>query len=721
MKKALSIFLTICLIFTALPMFVMAEQSSEIVLSADVERILYCPTDTVKVNINLTGNTEGVAALRSKLNYDSENLTLTDVVSVANDSFENRVSVTYSDHNGYAQILWDVIDDDTGDFSNYIADGTIATVYFTVNKDAENKDYSFDLEYLDGVRYTYSETTYWEYITEVKVSSDSMTVNTDISSQLYFDDVPTGTYPGESVTLKVALNSEDGLYIFNSKLHYDKNNFTLTDCVTADDSLSLSYNDMDGYVNLLWDSTSVGNFIGEGAVATVTFKVNENAATGTARFELEYVDAVSIDLSNGVSVNNALFNTYHCEFPLLSERVPVAFTLNRGNGATETITLYAGETLSLPDTNFFDKAWYTSPSATVESVYSEEICPENGVTLYSSAYAVDYTDDPISNLCHSSDFAIEKEGETESLYYSSLSADSSTIEMFRLGKVQDNVTYKLSVKYKAELSGELGFNVGAGNGNNMYVNQSIFEGDTNTVIYSATDTDDYKTADIYFTASLKGTVSEQTASDDVKYINGNGWVYILVVGDYNTDNKIWISDISLTEIGNVITPGGASLLIDEAYSAAENKQAIRYYFSYNTVADEQNPNTLRIKIGNENYEIISRGFLYRNGALNKYADDKSVTKEGMNVTAAKGSADIITQAKTSEFNQCWEYNKENGELCFSTYISGYSENMYDYKLMVRGFVTFRDEAGNQFTVYSSTINRSVNGMKGNPVNGIDTL
>lgn len=713
MKKVLSFLLVIFVMLASTPMCVFAETSEKITLSADVERLLYCPDDTVNVNINLSNNASGIACFRAKLCYDSENLTFDKAVCNAPETDDGKsLSINYSVQSGYIQILWDI----DSDVSNYCKSGTVATLTFKVNTAAENKDYVFDVEYIDGARYVFSENfndTYWEYITDVACLSDSMTINTGIPTQLYFENTPTGAYAGESVTLHIAF-SGDGLYIFNAKLHFDAETYTVTECAGLNSALNLTYNVKDGYINLLWDCQSPENFSANEAIAEITFDVSGSAAKGTSKFELEYIDAVSIDLSSGVAVNRAYFNGFSCEVPLLNEKVPVNFTLNRGNGESETVVRYAGETLILPDTGFVDKNWYTSDSASIESIYTETVCPNVNTVLYSSAVAVDYSGhDAIVPYRFSQDFSVVKEGSDENLRFVS-GTPSETLRMFRLSKVEDNVTYKLSVKYKASLTSEMGFGIAGATGNNMYVNTSFFEGDGSTAVYSINDsTDGYVTADIFFTASLKGTVTEQSSCDDIKNVNGNNWAYLTLINpDDSASNEILISELTLTKIGEAISVGGASLLNDSGYNAAENKQAIRYYFGYNTVTKQgaDGEQILNIVIGDKDYEIVSRGFLYRNGAVDKYVTANSVTKEGMTYTAAANSTDIITKEKHENFNLCWEYNNETGKLCFSTYISGYTQTMYDYKLMVRGFVTFKDEAGNEFTVYSSTVNRSVNGI-----------
>ncbi len=722
MKKALSFLLVLCLIITAIPFNLSAVADTNVIkLSADVQRLLYCPEDTVSVNINLSNNADGIAALRGKLLYDRENLTFENIVCnppVDSDS-SCSLSISHESKNGYIQILWDSTDGN-GNISNYTLSGTIATVTFTVNKDAQNKDYTFDINFMDGTRYVFDETgrvPVWEYI-DVETSGDTMTVNTDLPTKMFFDNIPTGAYAGETVTLDVALSGNEGMYIWNSKLHFDPSIFTVTNCVSANDDLNLEYNVKNGYINLLWDNKNPTDFTENTKIASITFAVAEDFDETSARFELEYVDAAKIDESAQFYLSTVYFNAFSCKIPLLTgERIPVNITLHRADGESETVERYAGETLILPDTNFVDKNWYTSDAASVEDIYNETICPAESIELYSSARAVDYSgNDKIVLYRYSQDFSVEKDSGTETLHFASQGVSEIT-RMFRLSKVEDNATYKLTVKYKASVKTEMGFGIAGANGNNMYMNTSYFEGDESTVIYNIKNTDSYIEADIYFTASLKGVVTDQSTSDDIKSSNGCDWAYLTLLDSAETGtNEIWISQLTLTKIDNAINVGGARLLTEQAYTA-ENKQAIRFHFSYNTVVSEteSGENTLKLLLGDKSFEIVARGFLFRNGAVDKYADECDehfVTKEGMTYKAAQFSSDseLIYRVKTENFEECWNYDQNTGVLDFSTYIAGYTEDMYNRKLMVRGFVTFKDEAGNEFTVYSSTINRSVNGM-----------
>ena len=204
MKKILALLLCVCLIFAASPLCVGAVSASP-TFSANVEREIYYTEDVFTLTLDLSNNSKGFSSLRGRLNYDSENLTLKSIACDAPFDEENeaRVSISYSLHNGYIQILWTV----GSGLVNYALDTVIAEFEFTVNKDAENKTYNFDFEYLDGTRYTYGASfkdTDWEYITDVETVGDSFMVDTSIDSMLYFENAPTGAYIGENVTLDIA-------------------------------------------------------------------------------------------------------------------------------------------------------------------------------------------------------------------------------------------------------------------------------------------------------------------------------------------------------------------------------------------------------------------------------------------------------------------------------------------------------------------------------------
>ncbi|MEE0840722.1 MAG: family 16 glycosylhydrolase, partial [Acutalibacteraceae bacterium] len=113
--------------------------------------------------------------------------------------------------------------------------------------------------------------------------------------------------------------------------------------------------------------------------------------------------------------------------------------------------------------------------------------------------------------------------------------------------------------------------------------------------------------------------------------------------------------------------------------------------------------------------IRERGFIYKNGAIEKYAPNSFYTG-GMTT----GSDGVIIERKTSDFNKCWKYNENTNIMTFSTYINGFTEEKFDYDLIVRGYITFTDDNGISHTIYSDTINRSVNYVKAGGESNIDT-
>jgi hypothetical protein len=186
MKKVLAFLLVLCLIFTAFPLCAWA-QTSDIIITTNIERDMYYTEDTFTVTLDLNNCANGFSSLRGKLNYDSENITFNSfkIETPENTEDEPVLTASYSEHNGYIQILWSA----GPGLINYAQDGIIAELEFTVNKNAKNKTYTFDFEYLDGTRYTYGESfkdTDWEYLENVEIIDDSFTVNTDIDSMLYF-------------------------------------------------------------------------------------------------------------------------------------------------------------------------------------------------------------------------------------------------------------------------------------------------------------------------------------------------------------------------------------------------------------------------------------------------------------------------------------------------------------------------------------------------------
>lgn len=280
--------------------------------------------------------------------------------------------------------------------------------------------------------------------------------------------------------------------------------------------------------------------------------------------------------------------------------------------------------------------------------------------------------------------------------------------MFRLGKVKDGHTYKISFAYKAEeMNTDVILRFATAQKNNIYtygseisrytINKS--EGDWNRVEY-------------YITADLGGLVSDIAGGDDTIITDGFEELYLSFIQEVTKsdlsgeDNNIYFTDFTLTDLGEVISTGGASDLTEEAAMTSKN-QALRYYFSYET------PDGATLTLDGKVFNVVERGFIYKNGAIDKYTTNHTYFG-GMTL----GSQGTAVEKKTDSFNYCWEY--EGSDMTFSTYINGFSDEMADYELIVRGYITFKDENGQQHTIYSDTINRSVNYIKNGGESTVDT-
>ena len=270
----------------------------------------------------------------------------------------------------------------------------------------------------------------------------------------------------------------------------------------------------------------------------------------------------------------------------------------------------------------------------------------------------------------------------------------------------DGSTYKATFKYKAE--GDMPMNL------RLALGQETNVSDQNTNQYlsetmTITETDGWTTATMFFTIDQRSTVVENTAGADDTFTSLCNYLYLhfysaneiteadLVDGDLAKNLEIVFSEITVENLGEVIGIEGASCLTDDAANDA-NQQAMRVYFSYETTTGNN------IFVDGVEYTVVNRGFVYKNGAIDKYT-----TNGKYNADMKKGQG-IIESEKTSGFNTGWAYDTEEGRLWFSNYIRNFDSSMLDSKIIARGYVTFTDGV-NEYTIYSDTINRSVNGIK----------
>ena len=442
----------------------------------------------------------------------------------------------------------------------------------------------------------------------------------------------------------------------------------------------------------------------------------------------------------------------------------VTVTLNRG-GVEQEEQVEKGTEYTLPDTEFTDTSWWSNSAANTSARFvgyeGEKVVVSKDVTYYTAeTYAAGSGANMYKNWTVVAD---EEEGFT--YLHKTVTSDASSDWTYssdkrvctRLGIVEDDNTYRISVTYKATTDTPIHFLMtissvtNPGGSMRSYLEESkkfytVKAGD-NTV-EECPETDGWKTVTYYLTADTPHEVTANNNNnglDDTKVNLGFDALYLLVykeTGSHNVD--IAIKETKIEDLGNVVEAKGASVL--KAEKAEEvGSQALRYYFDYKTATDGTT-----ITIDGKDYPVKERGFLYTNGAITHYAKEgvySEVTGTNGNVTVydyrgryfvtanatekygysasfqmwlAKAkfssSKNLLTHAGIKEgFENNWAFNEETKTVRFSTYVKGIPEESYDAKMMVRGYVIFEveEEDGTrvQHTIYSQTVNRSVNGIK----------
>lgn len=215
---------------------------------------------------------------------------------------------------------------------------------------------------------------------------------------------------------------------------------------------------------------------------------------------------------------------------------------------------------------------------------------------------------------------------------------------------------------------------------------------------------EWYTATVLLTTDMSANVVNSYGYDDVlTSLNSN--LYGYVIGD--EAGKLAVKNVTVTALydkaGNdlVNTVGGQCLTAEAEAIAAS--QAIRYSFTYDTKTGGE------IFIGDNEYKVIERGFIYVNG--NNYAKG-GIYKGDFNLTNAKNGA-YKYNSKNNNLDVCWTYsaieNTDLYSLAFSTFVKDF--DIDDTKeMMVKAYIIIEID-GQQFTVYSDSINRSVAYLK----------
>lgn len=410
----------------------------------------------------------------------------------------------------------------------------------------------------------------------------------------------------------------------------------------------------------------------------------------------------------------------------------VTITLNR-DGVTEELTGLKGDAVVLPDTGIVDKNWYSNERAYTRDIVAPAVF-ESNITLYSSAASLSRKTTNKNYGFSFSDADVEKDGDTvDALLYETKTPDEYTAitnddvsnnplgnmkyiynradyNAYQVGRVADGVTYKLTFNYKAtEMNTDIGINVFTAFDASVKTAVSYVDGSVNSRYYVIKKDDtaigEWQTATIYFTTSIRNIMGSETLANDT-VSEGYDTLYFSFLQDYNdvdlatTKNSLYITDVAVTELVDALANGGASKLTAEDAAEIE-EQAIRYFFSYET----EDGST--IKIDGKEFKVYERGFIFRNGAKDKYCDVSGGLYTSKDFTISSNPSEVVRLYKDSKFNECWKY--DSGRMTFSTHVEGFDVEGDARKLMVKGYICFGD-GENFFMIYSSISNRCVDGV-----------
>ena len=451
------------------------------------------------------------------------------------------------------------------------------------------------------------------------------------------------------------------------------------------------------------DCAVVEFYDGENKISEVTGKIGEKAPLYTPEapkgmyFDGWYAEETLTTPIKGMNFVTGITELY-ASFKELSK---ISITLINGDDTT-VIEGLPGDTLTLPDTGIIDKNWYIDYEK--YEIFNETTFPSEDIEIHTAKATLDLDTD--SGYCSGSSLdASTKEDETGEIVPTLLFTENS-YGFYRLGTVEDQVTYKLSFSYLPEsLNKSFDINLRTSSYANFNSFYMCVEGGVNDKIYSIDSTNskvgEWNKAEIFFTANLNGVLTQKVSGDDFT-VDATGFDALFISMSNNGEESLHMKDFVITPIENALTTCGASMLTGETEEMAQG-QALRYYFDYKTTDGK------KIILNNKEYEIIERGVIFRNSTT--YAEHMSwgdiKQRNPSNTVTYRNEAELkVFEIGGDELTKCWNYDNNSQMLRYSYYIYGFNVND-SRELMARGFVTFKDENGNVFTIYSGDVNRSV--------------
>lgn len=298
MKKVLSVFLVVLISFS---MVTIAVAAAPMISISDVSGK---KGDTVNVKIQISDN-PGIISLRMFVSYDKDVLKL---VKASNGDIFPETAATFGNDltsNPYT-LLWE----DALSNQDYTENGTVAILTFEILETAPNGKTDIRVSLDDG-------SVFNSDLDEVKFGTADGFVNVSDGTQeppkynsptIEVADVE--AYTGDTISVPITIYNNPGIIALKISVDYDSNYLELveaTDNGLLGNGNSVFANDIDAkpYTMLWEDGLAAQNHTGNGALATLKFKILENIS-GSTKVTVKY----EVDSTLDFDLNEVEFQMY---------------------------------------------------------------------------------------------------------------------------------------------------------------------------------------------------------------------------------------------------------------------------------------------------------------------------------------------------------------------------------------------------------------------------
>ncbi len=130
--------------------------------------------------------------------------------------------------------------------------------------------------------------------------------------------------PGDTVVVPVTLSNNTGIIATRIHIKYDTSLLELTDVKNGEifDERHATFNDdltVSRYTMLWYDAVASDNYMSDGKLAELTFKIKENAPVGTAEIKIE----CDLDSTFNYDIDNVDVKTQNGSVEIISASVPI--------------------------------------------------------------------------------------------------------------------------------------------------------------------------------------------------------------------------------------------------------------------------------------------------------------------------------------------------------------------------------------------------------------